>query len=232
MNIGYKYKITEKIGNGNFGEIYKGINIHTGNPVAIKTELIHPNTNLLKHEAQIYQYIGIQKGFPQMKWFGSDKTHYYMVLDLFGETLSNNVDPILYSSVATQIIERIETLHSLKLIHRDIKPDNFLFGMGGGSHMLYLIDFGFCRSYLDNSGNHISMNTGKKMIGTPNYMSPHVKMGNEPSRRDDLISCVKVIQYMINSENVKIDELMKYGLSLDFDETPDYELCKKIVSEL
>ena len=57
MIIANKYKIIEKIGEGCFGFIFKGENIRTFEKVAIKMESISCETNLLKNEAKIYQYL-------------------------------------------------------------------------------------------------------------------------------------------------------------------------------
>ena len=237
MIVGYKYKVFNKIGTGNYGSIFKGLNIRTNEEIAIKVESKDSQTKLLKHEAQIYQYIGILKGFPQMKWFGSDSSNYYMVLELLEKSLSEikqtNI-PFCFKTIAIQIIDRIESLHNLTLIHRDIKPDNFLFKLEeDGSQLLYLIDYGFCRSYLDSSGEHIKMNSGKKICGTPNFVSDNVKNGLEPSRRDDIISCVKVMLFLLDGlECDAIKKIMSHVSQLEFDELPSYLLYKSLIEKI
>ena len=66
-----KYKLIERIGNGEFGTIFKGENIRTKEAVAVKLETISSDTKMLKREAQIYQYLGKAPGIPQVKWYGS-----------------------------------------------------------------------------------------------------------------------------------------------------------------
>ena len=68
--VANKYEIREKLGEGNFGAVYKGINVHTGNPVAIKIESINSPAKLLKNETKIYHYLGKMPGIPELKWFG------------------------------------------------------------------------------------------------------------------------------------------------------------------
>ena len=87
--IGNKYKLLEKIGEGAFGLIYKGENIRTKELVAVKIEPIVHDLKLLKNESIIYQYLINNEGIPNVKWFGKDKTNYYMVINLLGESLQS-----------------------------------------------------------------------------------------------------------------------------------------------
>ena len=85
--INKKYILLDKIGSGCFGSIYKGQNIRTKEYVAIKIESINDNLKLLKNESNIYQYLNGCEGMPYVKWFGKDKTNYYMVINLLGDSL-------------------------------------------------------------------------------------------------------------------------------------------------
>jgi casein kinase 1 len=59
--------------------------------------------------------------------------------------------------IMLQCIDRVEAMHKMGFIHRDIKPENFLIGHGKKSNVIYLIDFGLAKRYLDpRTGNHIS----------------------------------------------------------------------------
>ena len=213
MIIANKYKIIEKIGEGCFGFIFKGENIRTFEKVAIKMESILSETKLLKNEAKIYQYLhGSSIGFPTVKWFGIIDNYYYMVLPLLGDSLCNKTFPIkTLFSISIDIIKRIQYIHQNGLIHRDIKPDNFLFGVNN-EPVIHLIDFGFCRKYLkaDNK-THIDLKTNRPMIGTPNFVSVNVHNGFEPSRRDDLES----VAYMMIYFQLGHLEWMNPGVDLD-----------------
>ena len=196
-----KYELLEKIGNGSFGTIHKGKNIRTNEHVAIKVEPIKMGTKLLKNESKMYQYLKNIPCVPNIKWFGKDEINYYMVIDLLGESLENlrNKKGLfslkLTLQIGMQILLILESIHNLYLIHRDIKPDNFLLGLGSNSKQLYMIDFGFCKSYLKN-GNHISLGCTSNLIGTAKYASIHAHQFLELSRRDDLESLGYMLLYL------------------------------------
>lgn len=210
MIIANKYRTMELIGTGCFGCIMKGENIRTKEEVAIKVERIDASTKLLKNETQIYLLLSKQEssGFPSIKWFGKDEQFFYMVMELLGQPVSsfksnpnqNNKDlslPIdVVSKIGIQIIDRLQKLHTTGLVHRDIKPENLLFGLGRKSHIIHLIDFGFCKSYLEADGSHVKCETGKSIIGTPNFISTNMHNGLTMSRRDDLESMVYVLIYL------------------------------------
>ena len=80
--VNKKYRIIEKIGEGNFGLIYKGENIRTRELVAVKVEPIEKELKLLKNESIIYQYLNNLECTPNVKWFGKDEDNYYMVINL------------------------------------------------------------------------------------------------------------------------------------------------------
>ena len=80
-------------------------------------------------------------------------------------------------------------MHEKDYIHRDIKPDNMMMGIGADSNILHLIDFGLTKSIIDpKTLKHIPLLTGKNLIGTCRYVSLNAHNGFELSRRDDLLT--------------------------------------------
>ena len=57
--------------------------------------------------------------------------------------------------VGVQLIERLKDLHEMGYIHRDLKPENICIGLDSNAGMIYLIDFGLSKMYLDSRGAHI-----------------------------------------------------------------------------
>ena len=208
--INHKYKLLEKIGEGCFGSIFKGKNIRSNEEVAIKIEPIATQTKLLKNESIIYQYLLNTNGIPSVKWYGKDERNYYMVLNLLGESLQTVKDNVgIFSLKATlqigvQLVYLLQTIHDKGLIHRDIKPDNFLFGLNDKKNQLYIIDFGFCRTFINNDTKvHIPMAKLSNLIGSQTYASINAHNYIELSRRDDLESLFYMLIYFVRKQTLE-----------------------------
>ncbi|KAK5606008.1 Casein kinase I isoform alpha [Crenichthys baileyi] len=135
--VGGKYKLVRKIGSGSFGDIYLAINITNGEEVAVKLESQKARHPQLLYESKLYKILQGGVGIPHIRWYGQEKDYNVLVMDLLGPSLedlfnfcSRRFTMKTVLMLADQMISRIEYVHTKNFIHRDIKPDNFLMGIG------------------------------------------------------------------------------------------------------
>eukprot|EP00435_Cladocopium_sp_Y103_P024112 s4048_g5.t2 len=203
--IGGKFRLGSKIGSGSFGAIHLGVNLRTGEEVAIKLEPLKSRHPQLLYEAKIYKGLAGSVGIPSIHWYGVQDAYTVMVLDLLGPSLEDllnfckgrlSLKTVLM--IADQMINRLECVHSRNVIHRDVKPDNFLLGLGRRANQVNLIDFGLSKKYRDSKTQvHIPYREGKALTGTARYASINTHAGLEQSRRDDLEALGYVLIYLV-----------------------------------
>ena len=201
--VGGKYRLVRKIGSGSFGDIYLAINTTNGEEVAAKIESIKARHPQLLYEFKLYKILQGGIGIPHIRWYGPERDYNVLVMDLLGPSLedlfnfcSRRFTMKTVLMLATQMIGRIEFIHSKNYIHRDMKPDNFLMGIGRQCNKLFLIDYGLAKKFRDNrTRQHIAYREGKNLTGTARYASINGHLGIEQSRRDDMESLGYVLMY-------------------------------------
>lgn len=232
LRVGSKYRIGRKIGSGSFGDVYQGTNIVSGDPVGIKLEPVTAKYPQLLYEAKLYKVLnsgGSVVGIPRVRWSGVEGDYNVLVIDLLGPSLEDlfnfcsrrfSLKTVLM--LADQMLARVEYFHSKAFLHRDIKPDNFLMGVGKKAHHMYIIDYGLAKKFIDSHTNeHIPFRDGKSLTGTARYASINAHLGYEQARRDDLESLGYIFIYFLRGS------LPWQGLKADNKDDKYKVICEK-----
>jgi serine/threonine protein kinase len=195
-----EFIIEKKIGSGSFGEVYEVVDTKTQERKAIKVEEVKTDSvSILQKEYDMYKKLYelnyVEDNVKIYKMIYTEKYN-ILVMELLDKSLeklfneSNKKFDILFViNLAVDILNLIEKLHNSNVIHRDIKPDNFMYDKNG---KLKLIDFGLSKIYYKNN-RHIKFKDNRSLIGTARYASVNMHIGIEPTRRDDMES----IGYML-----------------------------------
>ncbi|KHO00983.1 casein kinase I isoform delta [Metarhizium album ARSEF 1941] len=190
-----KYRVDRKIGQGGFGLVYLGTDIRSNEEVALKLMHIRDESDALQTEAEAYKALSGGVGMPKFLWFGQECDYFVLVHELLGPSLEDllnycdrrfSLKTVLL--IADQAITRLEYIHSKGLLHRDVKPDNFLLGVGKRGNILYTIDFGLAKEHCDIPKWHEKFDGNRPLCGTSRYASINNHEGREQSWRDDLES--------------------------------------------
>ncbi len=199
--------LNKQLGKGGFGQIYKGEYTKSHTPIGIKVEIINSHPHL-ESEYNILNTLQGGIGIPKIYKFISTKEKNYLIMELLGKSLDTlysickkSFDMKTIIKIAIQMIERIEYIHSKGIIHRDIKPANFLIGTKEKKNILYLIDYGLSKRYIDkNNKEHIPYKNGKGLTGTARYVSLFTHYGIEQSRRDDIEGIAYNLIFLANGK--------------------------------
>nr|KAG5700609.1 hypothetical protein BaRGS_015405 [Batillaria attramentaria] len=168
------YHVLEIIGEGSFGKVYKGRRKYTGQIVALKfiPKVGKSDKELrgLRREIEIMRGLHHDNIIEMLDSFDTEKevvvvTDYaegelFQILEDDGSLPEEQVQ-----TIAAQLVSALFYLHSHRILHRDMKPQNILLGKGG---TVKLCDFGFARGM---STNTLVLTSIK---GTPLYMSPEL----------------------------------------------------------
>jgi casein kinase I family protein HRR25 len=163
----------------------QGIDIDISEDVAVKLEHVSIDPSLLEGEADIYRFLFGGVGISRVHAYETKCEYNVMVFDLLGPSLQDlfnfcgrklSLKTVLM--LVDQLLYRLEYIHSKSVIHRDIKPKNFLMGVEKHGNQVYVTDLGLATERRDAQ---VKANIGRaqnpRLIGTARFASINGHLG-------------------------------------------------------
>jgi Tol biopolymer transport system component len=199
------FRLTEKLGAGGMGEVYRGEDTRLGRSVAVKVlpeAFVAEPERLARFEREARLLASLSHpNIAGLHDVGEDAGTHFLVMELApGETLATRLErgPLPLDealAVAAQIADAVAAAHEQGVVHRDLKPGNVMVTADGAVKVL---DFGLARAVtpetLSGSGPDLSQSPtlahpgtlAGVLLGTAAYMSPEQARGRTVDRRTDV----------------------------------------------
>ena len=239
--LGYRYLLTERIGEGAVASVWKAFDLVGDRLVAVKVlkDVFDP-----EDAARLQMEIGIVSRLqhPNIIRFldhgVTDRGRWYVVMELLeGESLRDlllrdkRLDYARAAPILGQAASALAEAHRHKVVHRDFKPENiFLVRTSSYSPKVKLLDFGMAKVL---GGGNPNITWGGNLFGTPHYMAPERIKGEEASPASDVYA-LAVVAYEVLSgkrpfEGRTPEDVMKAHLLDDPEPLPsDVELPERV----
>src|SRR6185503_13886815 len=226
-----RYRVVEQIGTGGHSVVFKGLDERLNRPVCIKifsglggdsgvgrtsyehfvqeafalSRLTHPNT------LRIYDFghLGPKdaEGMPlQVCEYMNGGTLSHIIRDQGNQTLDETV------RIVSAMCLALGEAHGLGIVHRDIKPQNILFGTVGANRLPKLADFGIAKWSADDENREqraedTAIVAGQKLaMYSPSWAAPEQLAGQTVSPATDIYSLACVAVYMLSGKAIFADE--------------------------
>ncbi len=196
------YELTERIGSGEFGAVYRAYQYTVGREVAVKVILPafanHPDfIRRFEMEAQLVARLEHLHIVPLYDYWRDPSGAYLVMRWLHGgnlqERLQNyplDLDSIL--NLLDQIASGLSVAHRKEIVHRNLKPSNILFDEQGNA---YLVDFSIARDFYQSAN---SLEKSQWIVGSPCYLSPEQISGELVSPQSDIYSLGVLLYEMLS----------------------------------
>lgn len=193
-----KYHLTERLGEGGFGSIWRAEHLVLRSPVAVK--LI--DLDMARRDGAVERFVREAQATAALRSphvvqvldYGVDKEQPFIVMELLeGENLAQRLErekrlPLLeVVRIVTHVARAIGKAHELGIVHRDLKPENIFLVNTGDEELAKVLDFGVAKFAATTELSRDTYTKTGALIGTPYYMSPEQAQGNKTvDSRSDL----------------------------------------------
>ena len=196
-----RYEVEKELAQGGMGIIFLARDPYIQRQVVIKV-LMYSRTldevyrDFFQQEAELIAALEHPCIVPiyDFGWYGEQP--YIVMRHMAGGSLADRLktEELRQTEIAhvfKRIAEAVDAAHARKIIHRDVKPSNFLFDSTGE---IFLSDFGIAKSaaIIDDDGTW--------MVGTPAYMSPEQVLGNPMDGRADIYALGIVLYRLLSGQ--------------------------------
>ena len=195
------YRIDGVVAEGPMASVFKGTDLRTNQPVAIKAPQMAAESDPVfferfRREAEIGRKLdhpGVIKVFPR-----EDKAGVYMVMEwvdgsLLRELVAREGKLLVEraAKIATEICDALYYIHSRGVVHRDLKPENIVVD---AQDRIKLIDFGIAG---EEGARRLTFGKFSNVMGTPDYISPEQIQGKRGDARSDIYALGAMLYEMV-----------------------------------
>jgi serine/threonine protein kinase len=216
MSNSERYQRQQKLGSGTYGRVFRALDTVTGSPVALK--LVRPDHEEAGIPVDSFHEISILKHMKhpcivEMKEIVRTGTHLELILEFLDRSLRSHLDairgrlpPVLVQSYTYQLLTAVDYIHSVGIIHSDLRPENLLLNRNG---LLKIGNFQKARIYHYVPSEHIS---DHRMVC---YQAPEILIGTSSfDEKADIWSCGCIIAELATLRKVfngdsRVDQIMQ-----------------------
>ena len=212
--IDSRYRVTDRIGQGGMGVVYRVEHTRIGKIAALK--VLHPN--LVSDKSLLRRFKGEAEAISRLSHpnivqvfdFGRAADTVYLVMEyLQGEDLGvilrrdGPLDLRRCASILIQVCDALTEAHDLGIIHRDLKPENIRVSRTKDGHdFVKVLDFGLAKMIAgERGGESAGITDHGSLVGTPYYMAPEQIRGEALDHRCDIYSLGALLYRMLTGKH-------------------------------
>jgi eukaryotic-like serine/threonine-protein kinase len=212
-----RYVIDAKIGEGGFGAVWRGRQIATGRPVALK--LLHPHNTLdttavarFRREAEACSKLRNPHTVITYDFDETEDGVLYLAMELLrGRPLQDvqnqegPLPPVRVLKILSQVAEALGEAHALGIVHRDMKPENIMVESRDGEDAVKVLDFGIAKIAEPTGRPALALTAVGQTLGTLEFMSPEQLRGQPLDGRSDIYA-LGILSYEMLTGRLPFDE--------------------------